>query len=91
MSTIRKMTVNAFAKQARWRWGDSKKTAHSLRRYGFTERSWGRMMAEMFIDDNGVPYPGTILTDMLEDAYRDDRPLTQADFDDMAYEELECW
>lgn len=91
MTTIRKHLVNAFTKIAKSRgWCDSKKTPHTLNRYGFkSARQWGRMMAGMY-GENILDLPNG-LVDMIEEAARSDSPLTQADFDDFAEEEISCW
>lgn len=91
MTTIRKYLVNAFTKVAESRgWDDSAKNHHTLHRYGYkSARQWGRAMSEMY-DENVLDLPNG-LVDMIEEAARNDTPLTQDDFDAFAEEEVSCW
>lgn len=91
MSTVRKMVVNAFTKIAEERWGDSKDTAHSIRRYGFKNpRDWGRHMANMYSWRKGHEIADELL-DLYRDAREVDAPVTQHDIDYFAEEEISCW
>lgn len=92
MASIRKHLVNAYTKIAEERWNDSKHTAHSLRRYGFkSPREWGRHMAAQYYNGNNLYQIDTAVVDMLEEAARIDVPLTQADYDALAEEDISCW
>lgn len=93
MATIRKHLARAFTKIAKERgWEDSKKTPHSLRRYGYKNaRQWGRMMASNYFSSFHLHGVDSIITEMLEEAARNDEPITQADFDCLAEEEISCW
>ena len=90
MISHRKGLVNAFTKIAN-RWEDSKKTPHSLRRYGYrNSRQWGRMMADQYFDTNGLIISSTLI-DAIDDANKVDMPMTQIDYDCVAEEEISCW
>lgn len=90
MATYRKMLVTGFAKIAK-RWEDSKKTPHSLRKYGYKNaRQWGRaMVANYYVLNSEVVCD--FLAEEIERAILEDIPLTQAFFDDFADEEISAW
>lgn len=88
--TYRKMIINAFEKAARDRgWHDSKITPNCMSHYGFkSARSWAREMASWYDVDAHYLDQDLALVEMIEDAAREDRPLTQADFDDFVRDEI---
>lgn len=90
MATYKKMLVTAFAKHAK-RWEDSKTCAEGLRRYGFKNaRQWGRIMANNYYL-LGSEIACDFLLEEIEKALLNDELITQAFFDDFAYEELTAW
>lgn len=92
MKSHRKYLINAFEKEAMARgWHDSAKNPRGLARCGYKNaRQWARWMADTYFDENGL-ITCSILMDVIEDAAKVDQPLTQADYDYVAEEEISCW
>lgn len=88
--TYRKMLINAFEKAARERgWHDSKITPNCITSYGFKDcRQWAREMASWYGIEADYPYQDQAVIEMMEEAAREDRPLTQHDFDDFVRDEI---
>lgn len=92
MKSLHKMMIRAFTKIAkRYRWDDSKFCPNSLRGYGYRNaRDWARHMAANYeLDD--ITQMCEALVEIIEDAIRNDVPISQYDLDCFAQEEIECW
>lgn len=92
MATIRKHLVNAFENVGKaYGWDDGLKTPYTARRQGFNSlREWARCMAANYMPENHLLMPDTLL-EMIEDAQRAGVPLTQHDYDEFAFEEVNAW
>lgn len=92
MASIRKHLVNAFENAGRRRgWDDSLITPYTVRRCGYKSlREFARRMANLYMPENHILMPEPLL-EMIEQARREDVPLTQYDFDCFADEEIDAW
>ena len=88
--TYRKLLVNAFENIAQCnKWNDSKHSPVTMKPAGFIHAgAWARAFAACDIPDGGLGAMNDFLINMIEEAAREDRPLTQRDFDDFARDEL---
>lgn len=93
MKSIRKYLVNAFEDFAMGMgWDDSSKHPRGIRHCGYKScRQWARDMAEMYEEPRSLGGWNEAIIEMIEDAARNDQPLTQTDFDAFVDEEVRCW
>lgn len=92
MATMRKMLINGFEKEIRRRgWADSKKSPYTIHRGEYKSvRHFARCLAGCYDLEQPFPFMNETLTEMMEEAATQDRPLTQHDFDEFAHWEIEC-